>query len=666
MNNLPVKRQNTLGKPLYTRRTGVMGRLPIDYQQKSYMFFGRYDYPYGLDNQSMGFSFKIKLPKIKVNIKKFISAIGKAFTSVADLVSDTLAAATKVVKAIIPPELHQYIDVIVNPVRLITNPTSTIALLNPMPAIKVLTNPIPAIKYVLDPMPKFQVASDIIHDVASSTGDIATDVYREGVRPTYKIATNVVAESIHPINTVLDNTVYKVLPKELAAKLEAITDIPEEAARRKLTDKDITAAAKAYLQVIALPSSIGASFLNGVWITLRKDPIVGGFVKDFDKYTGGIISSFVTLSNTSTDVYYDRDINWKEKIIAGLKLYLTYLTAGTVSELLTVGAVGYTGDKTGLARTPIGRDVLMLGVTYYNADKLTAELAGEMALEQADRTMEREVVQKAVAQGIIPDKDLAMIAYAYSTGKIEDGKLMTVLSEAADARFQAFVEKEIQERTGLPIKYKHLVELYNTDYSEIWINVARESSKALDQAGNILDNIGNEIARTPANLANVAVVVGNELARTSDNVVKILSNTGNEVGRIPSNIVSALDSLSQSTGKRWEDVVTELSRTPENIANIMGNVASEAGRTPENMMKFMGTFDPDIAMGDLLDKYGMDVVKAIFQNKGIKKASDLTPQNYLEVVDLARRTAPKKSNVATGAIVGTLGAVALLFMANDD
>ena len=666
MNHVPAIHRSTQARKTYSSKSGVMGRLPLDYQMKSYMFFGRYEYPHGSDRNLAGFS--IKMPKIKINTKKFFNSIGKAFKNIADVVQDTIKAATKVVKAIVPPAFHKYIDVVVNPVQLITNPKATIELLNPVPLVKVITNPVPNIKYMLDPMPMFKEVGNIAHDISSAVGDAATDIYREGVRPVYKASMNVAAEVAGPASVILDKTIYKVLPSHLVEKLEMITDMPVEAMRGKLTDQDVMAIAKAAVQVAMVPAAIGFTVTNGFIDILKKDGIIGPFIKDLDQYTGGLLSAVDNLAATGLQVYNNENINWKSKLIDALKIYLAYLTAGTLSAYLVSIAAQYVGDKTGLTDNAIGRDILSLGTAYYSAGNFTTDALADAGMKQVDNTMRREIIQKAMKQGIIGDADLANFIYDASTGKIENGKLIDVLQERADARFQTFVENEVQERTGLPLKYKDLVGIYDADYSEIWENVERESTKALDNAGNIVENIGNEIVRTPANVANILTNVGNEIVRTPSNVVSIVSDIGAEVVRIPSNTVNILDNIATETGVGWEKIVAEVVRTPENISNIMGNVAAEAGRTPENMIAFVGTFDPGQAVLDLVGKYGVDAVGLLFKQKGIKNPNqELTPDQYLDVIDLASRTnAPKKSSVAPVLIAGSMGLAALFFVTNED
>ena len=519
--NLPVKATPNFVTRSYSPRRGALGRMPESYRSKSYMVLGRYEDELLLDyGHTMGWGFpkiKFKMPRIKINVKKFISSIGKAFQSIVDLVKDTIEAAKKVVRAITPPALHKYIDIIVDPLPLITNPVATVTkLIDPRPLIELVTNPIPQIKHVLDPAPKIAAVNY---------------VYKNVLKPTYKMVANATAElALKPVNNVLDETVYKVLPSHLAEKLEKITDLPEQAARGKITADVLREAAMAAVQVGATSFAVNGYISNSILDWARKDAILGGVMAKLDQYSGGLLTSFQNLQSTGGEIYNGENIDWKRKILDGVKIYLAATGASAFAQAM---AANYVGTQTGLNKTPIGRDVLTAGRIYLTASytdagfEFTNAAAREAGKAVLTETAKREIIIEAAKKGIIDKKTLEdMVQYgsALYGAQNEDGTFNSeqMVSIAKDGAYQEFIREEVRKRTGLDLSLADLSEIYGyaMNPQEILDNVNAAIDKAYNDMTDFEKNIEDAYEKALEDYEDFDLdeFIKNEMPRFEQNV----------------------------------------------------------------------------------------------------------------------------------------------------
>lgn len=550
---LPVASKTHSVKRSYQMSSGVLGRMPHDYQNKSYMYFGRYDNDILEDyGHTMGFV-KIKMPKIKINVKKFINSIGKAFESVADLVKETIAAATKVVKAITPPALHKYIDIMVNPIPLITNPTSTIAnLANPMPLIKAVTNPLPQIAHVLNPAPKIQAINY---------------TYKNVLKPAYKSVANVTAEvAIRPVTRVLDETVYRVLPSHLVDKLETITDLPEQAARGKLTASVLREATMSAVQIGMTQMAVTGYFQNAVLEWAKKDKLLGTVIQGLDKYSGGLITSLDNLSQTAGQIYNEENIDWKMKILHAVKVGLAAYGANALAQSM---ATNYVGTQTGLNKTPIGRDVLLAAQVYsssaYADGALTSAAARNAGMAVLEESAKREIIIEAAKKGIIDRKtleDVVKYGSALYGAQNPDGTYNSeqLVDISKDGVYQEFIREEVRKRTGLDLSLKDLAEIYHYSMNpqEILDNVNAAIEKAANDRDMWEENVEKAYDKALQDYEdfNLEEFIANEMPRFEQNVKDELSRFAD--GHIDDFIKWAVGKLGPEKAKNPVNYTPEL------------------------------------------------------------------------------------------------------------
>jgi len=572
--HLPSVRNITLPKNSYVSGRGIMGRLPNEYSGKSYMVFGKFsddmleEYGHNLG----GWSFK--MPKITVNVNKFINSIGKAFESIASIVQNTLQAAVKVVKSITPPALHKYIDIVVNPLPLITNPTATITkLLDPRALISVVTNPMAQIKYVLDPKPKLEAVNY---------------TYKNVLKPIYKEIANATAElALKPINNVLDESVYKVLPSSLADKLEKITDMPEQAARGKLTASVLGDATMAYLQILTLPVAVGGYVANSAVDWARKDAILGHVLAKFDSLTGGLLASAQNLANTGQEVYYERDIDWKKKILDGVMVYLAVTGASAFAQMI---ATNYVGEQTGLSSTPIGRDTLLATRVYltgswdakdaaFEFSNTAAKEAGKAVLTE---TAKREIITEAAKKGIIDRKtleDLVKYGGAVYGTQNPDGTYNSeaLVSVSKDAAYQEFIREEVRRRTGLDLSLKDLAEIYG--YGMNPQSILDNMDAALNKAIHDKENIDKVLDKAVSDYENFdsAAFIKNEMPRFQQNVKDELQKYAD--GNIDKFVQWAVNKLGPQKANNPANYTPELLAEYENsVLDLTGQPVPKKGK----------------------------------------------------------------------------------------
>jgi len=333
-------------------------------------------------------------------------------------------------------------------------------------------------------------------------------------------------------------------------------------------------------------------------------------------------------------------------LIDGLKVYLATIT---VKQLITSSISSYVGDETGLNQTALGRAAILAGVSYgqalYGGAGLSISTATDAATKAAYSTARSETINHAVANGWVSDKKTA--SYILSAGGRfydaagTDQTLMQTMSEVHDHEFQKYVNYQIKKELGVDLKYEHLVDIYNTDWSKLADDLNNAMKKMVPTAGspdesflskmgsnfvdemrrmpgnfaNIGENVLKELERTPQNLAILASRVANEAERTPENVARIAENLAREsaqgvvnvvqeVARTPENVEKISENVVRESGVLISNVVDEVERTPENVAEIAENVARESERAFDNVGNELSKLD----VADLVKQYGPTVI----------------------------------------------------------
>ncbi|NBX97447.1 hypothetical protein EBQ81_01085 [bacterium] len=644
-----------LNKKLMFKDT--LGYLPANQPYKLYNQFYHHHPDYDVQyDEHMGFFKNITktVSKAFKSVTKFVSKpldqvakiaapVMKAVKDVGEFTEDVYDSAKKTVLKTLPPFARSFVSE------------------NILTLEKIVTNPVPTVVAITED------AGKIAKNIVNETTNAAEFVYHDVTRPAFRVVRNVANETVFkPIHKVVSITVLPLLPSSVRDKVEKIIDIPQGAFEGKLTDKTIIEGVKAYYQIQMLPMKTAGKFANATINTLKKDAILGPFLDKVDLYSGGLLTSAQSLAAMPDDIYHERDIDWKARLVDALKIYLTVVSAGSIANYAMGLSANAVGTETGLNQTPLGRGIMAVGVAYGGAfanGNLTNLAIQDVAKNAVMAQVKGETVKHAVANGWVDDKFTAQMILS-AGGKFYDAAgtdktLMDTMSEIHDKEFQKYINYQIEKKTGLPITYGHLVDVYNTDWSKLvegvtdsLANIKGVSLSSSD--GSLLAKMGqnflDEIKRVPQNFANISQDVLNEIGRTPENMANFASAIAKEAERTPENIAEIANNIAREGARGVDNVIDEAARTPENVSEIASNVGREIVNTD---------------WGSLITKYGPDIIPFLQTNHPNFRPGDSFTPDILEDIDL--NYYQKRSGMRPGLLVGgILGLVALGYFATQD
>lgn len=635
-----------------------LGYLPQKVAEKSYMSFyhNHPDYiPVSADG-TMGFKLRIRI-KVRVKIKvssKFISSIIKTIDEIAkpimkvikdvgEFTEDVYDAAKKVALRALPGQLRGFVE---DQLDFVEN---------------VVKNPGSTIGRIADDAG--QVAKNIIKE----TTNAVEFVYHDVARPAFRISRNIASEIyFKPIAKLIDVAVLPLLPKSIRENVEKIIDVPEAAFAGKLTDKKVVEGIKSYYKLQLLPMKTAGKFANETINTLKKDNILGPFLEKVDLYSGGLLSSAQSLAALPDDIYHERDIDWKARIIDALKVYLTVVSAGSIANYSMGLSANAVGTESGLNQTPLGRAVLSVGVVYggsFADGNLTTLALKDVAKTAVISQVKGETIKHAVANGWVDDKFTAQMILS-AGGKFYDAAgtdktLMDTMSEIHDKEFQKYINYQIEQKTGLPITYGHLVDVYNTDWPNLSLGLTDSMASITGVSisspdGSFLAKMGqnfvDEIKRVPDNFANISADVLKEIERTPENLASFASAIAKEADRTPENIAKIADNVAREGARGASNVIDEAARTPENVAEVVSNVVKEVANTD---------------WGSLITKFGPDIIPFLENKYPDWEPGEGFTDMMMDDIDL--NYYQKRAGMKPGLLVGgLLGLAALGYFATQD
>lgn len=708
MTIINVGRRQERSGPTYQFKD-TLGMMPEKMAGKLYMQAYHFHHDYQvIEDETMGWGINFSrvindigrtIDRALRDTNNFIAKAAKDIAKVAEPVmivvkdvgtftEDVYDASKKTALAALPPSIRKFVGTAVEQLEdRITHPAETVVAIT-------------------------QSAGEVAGNIVRETGNATEVVYREVAKPAFKIVRNVANETIwQPIHKVVDVAILPILPKSLRDKVEKIMDIPDGAFRGKLTDKDVLAGLKAYVQIATLPAATVGRFSNDVINRLKKDAILGPFLEKVDMYSGGLLTSAQSLAATPDDIYNDRNIDWKARLIDALKIYLATVTIATLVETTAVTAVG---TETGLNKTAIGRTVLAVGTAYGSAyaggslANLTVQVGKDATKIAIMNEVKGEVVKEAVKNGWVDDATTARLILS-AGGKLYDAgttdkTLTAAMDEIHDKEFQKYVEHEIKKQTGVGVKYWQLVDIYNTDWKKLSEDLNNAMAKMVPTIGtsdgDFLAQMGrnfvDEMRRVPANFSNIGSNVLNELQRTPENMARLASAVAQEANRTPENIAViaaniaresavAAENASRAATQAARDAAAEAARTPSNIVTASQNVATtvvqagsdiaaEAARTPSNIIDAVSNISitpPSISppkidlssLDDLIKKYGPDMLAYLQASYGQNFADMTFTPSQLSAIELDFKQ-PKKSKAPL--LVGIFAILAAGYVATQD
>lgn len=658
-----------LNKKLMFKDT--LGYLPGNQPYKLYNQFYHHHPDYAVQyDEHMGFSFKSitrSVSKAFKSVTNFVSKpldqvakiaapVMKAVKDVGEFTEDVYDSAKKTVLKTLPPFARSFVSE------------------NILTLEKIVTNPVPTVVAITED------AGKIAKNIVNETTNAAEFVYHDVTRPAFRVVRNVANETVFkPIHKVVSITVLPLLPSSVRDKVEKIIDIPQGAFEGKLTDKTIIDGVKAYYQIQMLPMKTAGKFANATINTLKKDAILGPFLDKVDLYSGGLLTSAQSLAAMPDDIYHERDIDWKARLVDALKIYLTVVSAGSIANYAVGLSANAVGTETGLNQTPLGRGVMSVGVAYGGAfanGNLTNLAIQDVAKNAVIAQVKGETVKHAVANGWVDDKFTAQMILS-AGGKFYDAagtdkSLMDTMSEIHDKEFQKYINYQIEKKTSLPITYAHLSDVYNTDWSKLASGVADAMARLTNvnissSDGNFLAKMGqnfiNEIKRVPENFSNISQNVLNELQRSPTNLAKFASAIANEAQRTPDNIAKIAENIAKEGARASNNIINEAARTPENVAEITKNIAREGTRAAENIVNQIARTDWE----SLITKYGPDILPFLQNKYPTWRPGDDFTMEMMDDIELNYFQQGLRPEFKNGYLVGGLiGLVALGYLATQD
>jgi hypothetical protein len=687
----------------------TLGSLPSKMSSKSYMqiYHAHKDYEPVYD-ESMGFTLRVR---ITFNAKKFFQNIEKFVSKAAKDIEKILKPVTRVVQDVGEFSEDAYNAVKTAVITTLPAPLRSLVTDQILYLEKLVTNPVATITEI--PQDATQLANNIVRESVNAVDY----TYKNVAKPVFTISRNVANEvAWKPFQKVIDVTVMPLLPADVREKLDKYLDIPEKAFSGKLTDKVVVEGIKSFIQIGMLPAKLYADLNNGIYNVLMKDAVLGPFISKLDQYSGGLISAANNLQATPGQIYDDKNIDWKGKIIDGLKIYLATVGAGTIANFGKTMAINAVGAETGLDQTPLGRTALSVGVAYgsaYAGGELSNLAKGQLSTVSKDIALQAtksaaiseaksETVKEAVKKGWVEDSFTAKMILS-AGGKFYDAAgtdktLMETMKEVHDAEFQKYIEHEVKKRTGLPITYGNLVDVYNTDWSKLSDDLknafktspggepGKEEKSFLSRMGqsfvdemkrvpqnfsNISQDVLKEIERTPENMAKFASNVFNEANRTPENIANIASNIANESVRATENAMRAAEQAKKDAerlAKEAADKAAELARraaeeTQRIAKEAAENAAREAQRAAENLANQAKRTNWD----ELVKKYGNGIIA--YLNMRYPNYTPDMPLDESMIGDIELNYLPPKKKFTTGqsvVAVGIVGAALAAYVAMND
>jgi methyl-accepting chemotaxis protein len=636
----------------------TLGYLHPSFAEKSYMsiYHRNSDYVPVFTDGSMGITIRVRV-KVRVRIKtstKFVSSLVKEVGKIAQPVVKAVKGVGEFTEDVYDKAKSIALKALPAPLRDLMS--ESIMVLE-----KTITNPVPTVIAIAES------AGDIANNIVRETTKAAEVVYHDVARPAFRVVRNVANETVFkPVHKVIDVAVLPILPKSIRENVEKIIDVPEAAFAGKLTDKKVVEGLKSYYKLQMLPMKTAGKFANATINTLKKDAILGPFLDKVDLYSGGLLTSAQSLAAMPDDLYHERDIDWKARLMDGLKIYLTVVSAGSIANYAVGLSANAVGTETGLNQTPLGRGIMAVGVSYGGAfanGNLTNLAIQDVAKNAVISQVKGETVKHAVANGWVDDKFTAQMILS-AGGKFYDAAgtdktLMSTMSEIHDKEFQKYINYQIERKTGLPITSGHLVDVYNTDWSKLANGVADSLANikgvSLSSSdGSLLAKMGknfvDEIKRVPQNFSNISQDVLNEIGRTPENMANFASAIAKEADRTPENIAEIANNIAREGARGASNVIDETARTPENVSEIASNIGREIVNTD---------------WGSLITKYGPDIIPFLQTNHPSFKPGDSFTPDILEDIDL--NYYQKRSGIRPGLMIGGLvGVLALGYFATQD
>lgn len=186
-------------------------------------------------------------------------------------------------------------------------------------------------------------------------------------------------------NTIGSSIVRKNIPSNLFTSLQGLSQASAQIAVGKVSKSNIRKAIKYSMKVTkATVSTVGKVYSEalkvyyaGYYLAMKTET-----GKTVDKYTGGIATSAMNLTQVTPDLMQEKKVDVKARAIDAIKVGAVVVSGGALSVAVSAGTTVAT-EKTSLGKSSIGRSLIQAGGIYASGGGSVTDIATKMATQKA-------------------------------------------------------------------------------------------------------------------------------------------------------------------------------------------------------------------------------------------------------------------------------------------
>ena len=309
------------------------------------------------------------------------------------------------------------------------------------------------------------------------------------VKSVVKVAQKITGVVAKATKSALDNTLGRVLPKSIYDKISNFTDASLNIMSLHFDKKNFRGVVEGVMDYALLPSRINKEIM--------KTAMKSGFVRDIDKYSGGILTSWNNLNKAPITLRNGGKINWQQLAIDAIKVGLA-VYAG--QSFFTNVATNYVGTETGLNKTSLGAGIL-------SASALIATGQSDLATQAtggATRLGTNAVVNNTGLGKSTLGRTVAEIGVASSVQSVQSNEAFSqIMRDRAEDKIKEVAkktaDKELAKATGTSLINTNLLTSVTTDVYQF----ATGEKTIGDLLQETKDHYANEISKLGDKLDNI-------------------------------------------------------------------------------------------------------------------------------------------------------------------
>lgn len=218
-------------------------------------------------------------------------------------------------------------------------------------------------------------------------------------------------------NAVASPVLKKVLPARFYGPLSGLTQVSADLLVGKVSKDNIRKAVKYSLEITkqtgktvkSAAKVVGKAYAKALtyYYYAYYAAMKTSVGKDVDRYTGGIATSYINLTQVTPDLMQSKKIDVKARAIDVIKVGAA-VTGGALAVGISAGTTVAT-EKTGLGKSSLGRGILKAGAVYATGGASTVQ---DMAVQEAKKQALKGFLKQAVKKGIVNESAASMMVTA--------------------------------------------------------------------------------------------------------------------------------------------------------------------------------------------------------------------------------------------------------------